>query len=438
MIKLVITIYAVVGFFLNVCYGQTTQSLIPLAATTDFTDKDLDLLLRQAETAKIIALSEATHGKNEPLNFRNSLIKALVLRKLIDVVALESGTIEGKVLHDYVNNSSDASDINQVLKQGFSWSFYVIPQNEELVRWLRAYNADKTNPHKVKLYGFDMPGSPGNPNVIRKMTTAVEYALGYLQQVDKSSYGYFKQRIEPFLPFLNINFDSPSSKETQFSQLQEEERLKLMGTCEELVKHFQMREVDYSRKSSKEDFEWGLLAAINGQQIFNWLSYIPIGYVPPSENKILVNSDIFHSIFNYRDRAMFDNLNWISSREPSSRIFVFASTNHLLKTPIVLTDKKSMVGQKRVLGNYLDLKYGKSYFLISNIVANNSEGLNSIENTLLSKHYDHYYAPISYFQADANAWQNYYYQTADTRVDLFRSTDLVLFDKQQTNIKFRE
>jgi hypothetical protein len=104
----------------------------------------------------------------------------------------------------------------------------------------------------------------------------------------------------------------------------------------------------------------------------------------------------------------------------------------------VLTDQKSTVRQKKVLGNYLDLRYGKSYFLISNIVANNTQGASSIENKLLHKQYEHYYAPFTYFQDDADDWQNYYYQTAETQVDLFRSADIVLFDKQQTDIKFRE
>jgi hypothetical protein len=302
---------------------------------------------------------------------------------------------------------------------------------------LRDYNADNNNTHKVKLYGFDMPGSPGNSNVGRKMNTAFEYALDYLELVNKFSYDSFRQTIDPFFPFLHIDFDDPSTKAVQFSQLQENERQKLRAISEQLLKHFETHEVDYSRASSKQDFDWAYLAVVNAQQIFNWLSYIPVGYVPPSDNEVLVNSDIFHSIFNYRDRAMFDNIDWIVNREPDSRIFVFASTNHLLKTPIVLTDTSSIVCEKKALGNYLDLRYGQRYYLISNIVSNNALAESAIENKLLNKQYDHYYVPASYFRASSD-WRNYYYQSAETKVDLFKATDIILFDKQQTDIKFRE
>jgi erythromycin esterase-like protein len=428
-------------FISNLSFAQTTvieNDIKALATDSELNYKDFEGILVSAKKATIIGLSEATHGKNEPLNFRNGLIKALVKKKLIDVVALESGTTEGKILYDYVLNQGTYNDLNEVLKSGFSWRFYVIPQNEELISWLRQYNADKTNSHKVKIYGFDIPGSPGNPNVDRKMSTAFGYALDYLKLVDTASYTDFKQRIEPFLPYVHINFDDPSTHDKQFSGLSDNERLRFLDACLQLIKHFQTRQTDYTNRSSKEQFDWAYLSALNAQQVLNWLSYIPYGYVPPSDNGKLVNSDIFHSIFNYRDRAMFDNLNWIIEREPGSRLFVFASTNHLLKTPIFLTDTNSTIRQKNVLGNYLSSKYGDKYFLIGNIVANNTIGQASIENIFLDSKYDHYYKSLYHRRNSNNNWASYYYQTKESKTDLFNGMDVLLFDKQQTTIIFRE
>jgi erythromycin esterase-like protein len=92
MIKTTIGILAVFLSTLSICWAQTNLDRIVPLVSPEISETDLDLLLNEAGAAKIIALSEATHGKNEPLNFRNALVKALVTRKLINVIALESGT----------------------------------------------------------------------------------------------------------------------------------------------------------------------------------------------------------------------------------------------------------------------------------------------------------------------------------------------------------
>src|SRR5688572_30786031 len=78
---------------------QTRKTeIVALSDSREIDEKQLEPILRWIKDAKIVGISEATHGKNEPLDFRNSLIKVLVKRKLIDVVAIESGSVESKVL----------------------------------------------------------------------------------------------------------------------------------------------------------------------------------------------------------------------------------------------------------------------------------------------------------------------------------------------------
>jgi hypothetical protein len=90
------------------------------------------------------------------------------------------------------------------------------------------------------------------------------------------------------------------------------------------------------------------------------------------------------------------------------------------------------------LGNYLSLKYGDKYFLIGNIVANLAFSDRSIENVFIDSIHDHYYLPLSGRTYNNKNWQTYYYQTQETQTDLFNAMDFLLFDKQQSNIAFRE
>jgi erythromycin esterase len=398
-------------------------------------DQHLEPLLPLLGNARIIATSEIDHGKNEPLYFRNSLIKLLVKRKLIDVVAIESGTLESKVLYDYVLNLNH-ENINAILENGFSWHFHVIPQNEELIRWLRDYNADKNNSHKVKLYGFDVPGSPGNAAVKRRMNTSLLFVLEYLSKVDTATQHSFRRELFPFLDYLHIDFNNRLSRDKQYSQLQERERQRLDSIVQELIKHFKVNELQYCKKLSVDEFDWAYRAALNSRQILGWLGHIPVSYVPPQNEQEFSDSRLFRDLFHYRDRAMFDNVEWILKREPKSRIFLFASTNHLVKEPLeVLSDSASY--HKKVLGNYLALRYGEDYKLIGNIIPNPDVKEAYVENSFIDKTHSHYYTPVEPQEKLKAYTFKSFFQTKKQRLDLYRAVDVILFDRVQSDITFR-
>lgn len=80
-----------------------------------------------------------------------------------------------------------AGDLATTLAQGISWTFDRLPQNEALVRWIRSYNADPSHRRKINFYGFDVPGSPGNPAANRGLRTALDETLRSLDRVDSTS-----------------------------------------------------------------------------------------------------------------------------------------------------------------------------------------------------------------------------------------------------------
>jgi erythromycin esterase-like protein len=77
------------------------------------------------------------------------------------VIAIESGITEGRVVHDHVTGTP--GDLGTVMQQGISMGFDRFPQNEELVKWMREWNADPRHQQKLEFFGFDVPGSSGNP-----------------------------------------------------------------------------------------------------------------------------------------------------------------------------------------------------------------------------------------------------------------------------------
>jgi len=132
--------------------------------------------------ASVVALSEAAHGAAEPLEFRNRVLRYLVEKKGFNTIAIESGMVESRLVHDYVRGRG--GELASVLEQGISWGFDRFPQNRDLIQWLREHN---TRSRPVNFYGFDVPGSPGSTEAKRGADTALMEVLRYLDRIDPRS-----------------------------------------------------------------------------------------------------------------------------------------------------------------------------------------------------------------------------------------------------------
>ena len=98
--------------------------------------------------ARIVALGEPTHGAHEPLAFRNRLFQYLVEELGFTAIAIESGLAESRRIFDFVAGGpgADGPDAaRKVVRENLTWGFGSFEENEELVRWIRAYNADTTH-----------------------------------------------------------------------------------------------------------------------------------------------------------------------------------------------------------------------------------------------------------------------------------------------------
>lgn len=421
----------------NKCIAQSSKNLnaLPTDSKT-IRESHLEPLLELIGNARIIATTEAEHGMNEPLHFRNALIKLLVRKKIIEVVIIESGITESRLLYDYVIGNQPGN-INDVLYNGLSWQFHVLPQNEEMVEWLKSYNADLQNSHKVRLYGFDMPGSPTNHLVHRKMNTALISVLEYLKKVDADGYQQFSSLLLPYVDYLHINFTNHTSAEKQYIDLTVSQREKLNLHVQQLIQYMEVNEIIFIERSSGEDYEWSYNAALNMRHIVNLANYIPTDYKMVSDDE-LEDSELMRKIVRYRDRVMVDNIEWVLKREGDSRVLLFAGTNHLLKIPMTIMPDSVRSYTSECAGNYLSRRYETDYVVIGNMVAEEGEP-NRLENAFIDDRHAHYYkkmrgVEMGHLRTTSKVLN---YNSGKKKLDITKAIDIILFDKTQTPVKFR-
>jgi erythromycin esterase len=322
--------------------------------------------------ASVVALSEGVHLGAEPLEFRNRILQHLVEKKGFTAIAIESGIVESRVVHDYVMGSPD--ELASTVASGFSWTFDALPQNTALVRWLRAYNADPRHSRKVNFYGFDVPGSPGNPHARRGVDTALVEALRYLAIVDEPAADELQQRLAPFMRRLRFDFtrhqDAPG-----YDTLSQFQRDTLTAGINNLIALLERHETTYIAADGLRNYAWGHRAAMGARQVDTWLRQIPLGWQPangavqfPSEQTRFVSraTDV-------RDRAQADNLEWVIREEgDSGKLLVFAHAYHISTAPV----HAAWMGadERPVMGTYLRASLRSDLVTIGNLIGGGSVG----------------------------------------------------------------
>jgi erythromycin esterase len=349
------------------------KSLVPLSTVEGDNHEELSALGRAIGDARIVAMSEAVHAAAEPLEFRNRLFRYLVEQKGFTAIAIESGIVESRVVHDYVRGGPGTA--SNVLAQGISWTFHRLPQNAALVSWLREYNAESRHGRKVNFYGFDVPGSPGNKQASRGMDTALIEALRYLRVIDTAAAAAFSARFEPF--WRNLRFDlRRAAEEPGYDRLSQASRDALTSAISDLITRFEREERRYVAASSPGDYQWAYRAALGARQLDSWLRQIPLGRKPllQTQSQSRPNEEnSFLSIANdVRDRAQADNLEWIARQEGTGgKILVFASRSHLSSTPLQVM---GWTRQQEPAGTYLRRRFGAELTVIGNLVSKGRAG----------------------------------------------------------------
>ena len=339
-------------------------SLIPISADALSSHGDESQALGQViGNATVVVLSEALHGAEEPLDFRNRLLQYLVAEKGFTAIAIESGIVESRTVHDYVLGG--AGDLPKVMAEGFSWTFDRLPQNQALVRWLRDYNADPLRGRKINFYGFDVSGSPGDLNPHRGVQTALVEALKYISLVDPAAGAAFHARIDSLLPSVRIARQSTegSDYEREYQALTKIARDEVTAGINSMAALLRRGKDKYTSRTTTDDYVWAYRDAIAARQVDAFLRQTPTGQTQVGDNNRFLSASQ-----DVRDRAQADNVDWIIKQEGrSGKVLVFAHRYHVSKAPVRLNwaawqgqqgSFRPVLSNQQVMGSYLRQRVG--------------------------------------------------------------------------------
>ena len=105
------------------------------------------------DEAQIIALGEATHGNREFQQLRLDVFQVLAEKYGVRAFALEGDFGGCETINRYIHGA-DGTAAEALSTTGFA--IYRTEEMENLVEWMRGYNASATQGDDLRFYGFDM------------------------------------------------------------------------------------------------------------------------------------------------------------------------------------------------------------------------------------------------------------------------------------------
>lgn len=332
--------------------AQEIQSL-KLAAD----DADLEPIRRLVGRAHVVSFGEGLHGAAEPLEFRNRQFRFLVEKMGFTAIAIESGIVEGFLVNRYV--LTGAGNLDDVMSRGFGFGFGQLPQQRELVRWMREYNADRHHAHKVSFYGFDVSGSPEHAQ------QPLFDALAYLTTRDPASASALRARIVDLEPMLNL--DRSSDRPGQYTAIDQAQRDRLTGTITDLIAALDLLEPVPPASSHDAAFVVAHQTAIAARQADNYLRRLPMGWTLKKDGPTGLAGTVASA-----DRTKADNIQWIRDQlGPDGRLLLFAHRDHLapIRSIIRLPPPIGMWELPPMVGMYLRPRYGDDLITIGHFFA---------------------------------------------------------------------
>lgn len=109
--------------------------------------------LTVSDEAQIVALGEATHGNKEFQQLRLDVLQVLVEKYGVRAFALEADYGGCEAINRYIHGEG-GTDAEALSATGFA--IYRTEEMENLVEWMRDYNASAAQGDDLRFYGFDM------------------------------------------------------------------------------------------------------------------------------------------------------------------------------------------------------------------------------------------------------------------------------------------
>jgi erythromycin esterase len=309
-------------------------------------DADLQPLRDIIGDAHVIAFGERFHDGHEPLAMRNRLIRYGVTQLGFTAVALETCLSSSKRLYDHVLGRTTETDAG--LKEAFCYGFGDYPENLELIRWLRTYNASQPHARQVHFYGIDLSGQYF-PTAYRSL----EDVLTYLDRAEPAIGHEARSQYADLIPIFRSD---------RYIKLTPAEKDACTGKIQDLIALIQRERTPLTAATSREDYEWALRQAVNAGQDEAFLRSLPPEFDPnvPGWWEKFKPSKLWDHNAEMREVAMADNVLWVEQQEchrGAGKVLFFAHDEHV-QTDLGMLGSPSCppAGQYRQIrgaGNYL-------------------------------------------------------------------------------------
>lgn len=277
----------------------------------------VDRLMASLDPAvELLGFGETLHGGEEILQLRNQLFQYLVEAHGFRAIAIECSFPRARLVNEYIAGSGPAS-YEELRETGFSHGFGRLAANQELVEWMRDYNAYPTHAPKLRFYGCDMPllaaGVAGPRQVL-------EFVLDYLAELDSERAEEYRRRMEPLIG-SDAEWENPaamSDPSQSIGRSPAADALRL--ATEELVVELRTRRPEFIARSGAERYWEALQYALNARELLNYHAFMA------GE----MDQGYYGRLLGIRDALMADNLVYITERERRrGRVLVFAHNSHL-------------------------------------------------------------------------------------------------------------
>jgi erythromycin esterase len=235
--------------------------------------------------ARIVSLGEATHGTREFFQLKHRILELLATKKGFDVFAIEATMPEGFDVDEYVQTGK--GDPTKALAALYFWTWNT-DEVLDLIRWMRAFNADPKHTKKLHFYGFDMQSG----------ARAAKVVDAYLKRVDPALEAEVHARLAQLW-------------KTDRPEAGDEGAVKLTLASQSILAAFDANRTAWEKRTSAN--EWAL-----------------------AKQHAVILSQLADSTARQRaavrDRSMAENIRWILDHEgPTSKMVVWAHDAHVEK-----------------------------------------------------------------------------------------------------------
>jgi len=329
------------------------QHVHAISSVEDDTHGDADLrpLKNMIGDAHVVAFGEPFHGGHEPLAMRNRLIRYGVTQLGFTAVALETGLSTSKRVYDHVLGKTTETD--SALKEAFSYGFGSLPENLDLIQWLRTWNATQPPSRQVHFYGIDLTGQFA-PYAYR----SIEAVLNFVDHATPSLGRELRKQYAGVIPVF---------RKDKYAALTPSEKDAITGKIQEMISLLRRERITLIAATSRDEYEWALREALNAAQDDAYLRSLPAEFDPeqfdPSLQKIQAADPRELHQAEMREIGMADNLQWVQQRESSrGKVFFFAHDGHV-ETGIQYFVRPQQAAE-RMVGTYLRSVLGRDMVVV--------------------------------------------------------------------------